>query len=73
MPSPNTPPVVTTLNNLISEVQAQSVLITSLEATVAAQFDHLEKLANLQRYMAESFYGANINVTGIWDGTDRYV
>ena len=73
MPSPHTPPFVTTINNLVIEIQTQTTAIQNLEATVAAQSDHIEKMANFQRYMAESFYGANANVTGIWDGTDRYI
>ena len=73
MPSPHTPPFVTTINNLVTEIQTQTTAIQNLEATVAAQSDHIEKMANFQRYMAESFYGPNANVTGIWDGTDRYI
>lgn len=73
MPSPHTPPVVTVLNDILAAVDAQTLAIQSLEATVAAQAEHLEIAANMARYSAESIYGVNPNVTGIWDGTDRYV
>jgi len=72
MPSPFTPPFVTIVQDLITEVQTQTAAIQNLEAQVAAQADDIDKLANLARYQAESFYGANLNITGIWDGTDRY-
>ena len=72
MPAPFTPPFVTVINNLITEVQAQTTAIQNLEATVASQSEHIERMSNFQRYMAESFYGANANIGGIWDGTDRY-
>ena len=72
MPAPFVPPFVQLIQTLITEIQAQTVAIQNLEAQVAAQSDDIEKVANFQRYSLESFYGSNADITGMWDGTDRY-
>ena len=72
MPAPFTPPFVGLIQALIAEIQAQTTAIQNLEATVAAQADDIDKMANYQRYHMESFYGPNPDIVGIWDNTDRY-
>lgn len=65
-PGPKLPPTQQLLTDLLNAIQ-------SLELTVAGQADDLVKMSNFQRYMAESFYGANTDIEGIWNGTDRYI
>ncbi len=72
MPAPFTPPFVTFIQNLLTEIQNQTVAIQNLEAQVVAQSEDIERLSNFARYQAESFYGPNANIAGMWDGTDRY-
>ena len=72
MPSPRTPPFVDTLDALIAAVQAQTAAIASLQLDVAALKEDMTRTAQFERYMAESFYGPNPDITGMWDGTDRY-
>ena len=72
MPPPHTPPAFQVFQDILTELQDQSTAILALQAQVAAQFDHIEKLANFARWEAESFYGGHPGITGIWDDTDRY-
>lgn len=72
MPAPFTPPFVQLIQNLITAVNTQTTAIQNLEAQVAAQSEDIERLSNYARYQAESFYGPNTDITGMWDGTDRY-
>lgn len=72
MPPPFSPPFVQIIADLVQAIQDQTVAIQALEAQTLAQQEHIERMANLQRYQLESFYGPNASVTGIWDGTDRY-
>ena len=73
MPSPNSPPFIQAIADLVNAVNAQTVVLQSIETAVLAQKEDVVRAAQLARYQAESFYGANPDVTGIWDGTDRYV
>ena len=72
MPSPFTPPLITFLQDLVTAIDANTVAVQNLEAAVTAQAENLEISVNLQRYMAESMFGANTDIDGIWDGSDRY-
>jgi hypothetical protein len=69
MPTPNTPPfadeILATLANIEAAVLANA-------AAIAAQAEDLDRIANFQRLMYESMYGADVNSAGIWDGSDRY-
>lgn len=65
MPSPKTPPTTDLLEDILAA-------INSLNIAVQGQTEDIERIANFQRYMAESFYGANADIAGIWDATDRY-
>ena len=65
MPAPATPSQKETLEAILLAVQ-------ELQALVIAQGDDIDKIANYQRYIAESAVGANTDIVGIWEGTDRY-
>lgn len=65
MPSPKTPPTTDLLEDILAA-------INNLNIAVQGQTEDIERIANFQRYMAESFYGANTDISGIWDATDRY-
>ena len=66
MPTPRTPPQIAVLESIEAEIQAQTVAIQELQ-------EDLNRIANFQRLMYESHFGADPSSTGIWDGTDRYV
>lgn len=66
MPAPSTPSQKETLENILTEVIA-------LQAAVAAQEEMIEIQANFLRLMYESMFGADVNASGIWDGSDRYI
>lgn len=72
MPAPNTPSISDKLDTLTAEVQAQSLLIQSQTLAIQALEENLIRVANYQRFMAESMFGATPSSAGIWDGTDRY-
>jgi len=72
VPTPRTPPMIAVLENIEAEVQAQSALIVAQTAAIAALAEDLDRVANYQRYTAESTFGATPSSAGIWDGTDRY-
>lgn len=73
MPTPPTPSQKDTLEAILTETQAQSLAIANLEATVAGQAEMIEIQANLLRLMYEASFGADLNSSGIWDGSDRYI
>lgn len=62
MPTPRTPPYVDEILTALA----------TLEASVAALAEDQERIANFQRLMYESWFGADANSSGIWDGSDRY-
>ena len=72
MPTPNTPSLSAKVDTLIAEVQAQSADIAAQTAAIVALQQDLTRVANYQRYMAESFFGASVSSQGIWDGSDQY-
>lgn len=72
MPLPRTPPFVQAILDIQTELAAQTAALAALQVAVAAQKDDIEKIANFQRWQLESFYGAGTDITGMWDGTDRY-
>ena len=65
MPAPATPPSQQIWQDILTAIQ-------QLQAVVVAQGDDLDKIANYQRFLAESMYGASTSIANIWDGTDRY-
>ena len=73
MPNPNIPSTNQILTDILVEIQAQGVLITAMTAAISAQADDIAKQANYLRYQSESTYGSNVDITGIWDNTDRYL
>ena len=62
MPNPNVPPFAQEIIAKLDEVIA----------AVEAQGEDLERVANYQRLMYETWFGADANSSGIWDGSDRY-
>lgn len=66
MPAPNSPPTNAILQQILLAIQ-------NLQASVTAQGDDIDKLANYARYDAESTYGLNPDIEAIWDGSDRYL
>ena len=73
MPSPKVPPIYQILVDIKTATEANTVAVQALQAEVAAQGEDIIRTSQLLRYLNESSVGADANITGIWDGTDRYL
>lgn len=73
MPTPSTPSLSAKIDQLTAAVQAQTVEIQINTAAIQNLQINIERVANFQRYMAESFFGATPSSQGMWDGTDQYL
>lgn len=73
MPTPSTPSLSAKIDQLIAATDAQTLEIQAQTAAILALQTDLTRVANYQRFMVESTFGATPSSIGIWDGSDQYL